>query len=372
LETDQASGGAIADFISSNGLSGPGLLPEQLREFTLTNMRARRIGRFNAHASLRELKASEGEKVIAVDMGGDKLAASYFMVRDGVLVQAGGDLLACQGDGGAGYLAALEKLGERASRELVPVGISFAGPVDGTRLIAAPNLPDFLAEFRERYGSDFARLFPAVQVANDAVAGLMAGAVEAARRYPGACDVIYLINGSGLGGAVLASETVYAAEPGHVRIIGQLNPLGQAKACGLDGARYTCVEAVAASKAGVEDLWQQRTRDRLPGRAISARCQAGDALARSLYDNSARITAHAVRGMADAFGLTEDRRLVVVAHGGIFHVPGYGDRVMDIFGKEPGPRPSFLFTREFSSNMCLSGAAIAATNVLRRTAGTAR
>jgi predicted NBD/HSP70 family sugar kinase len=318
------------DFISLRDLPNPGLLPEQLRGFTLESMRIKRIGYFNAHASLGELRASAGEKIIAVDIGGDKLSASYFMVRDGIVERAEGDLMSCRADGGSGYLASPVELSQRSRREAVPVGISFAGPVDGTRLIAAPNLPDFLAEFRDRYDSDFARLFPAVQVTNDAVGGLMAGAVEAARRYPDARDVIYLINGSGLGGAILVGDAIYAAEPGHVKVASRLNPFGQSKPCGMDGAHYPCVEAVAASKAGVEDLWQQRTLRRLPGRDISVRYQAGDALARALYDNSAQVTAHAIRGMANAFKLADPGRLVVVGHGGIFHVPGYGDRIINI------------------------------------------
>jgi hypothetical protein len=39
-------------------LSNPGILPEQLREFTLKSMRVKRIGHFNAHAPPGELWAS--------------------------------------------------------------------------------------------------------------------------------------------------------------------------------------------------------------------------------------------------------------------------------------------------------------------------
>jgi hypothetical protein len=66
--------------------------------------------------------------------------------------------------------------------------------------------------------------------------------------------------------------------------------------------------------------------------------------------------------MAEAFGLTADPgRLVVVGHGGIFYVPGYGERIMDILAGI-GDAPRFLFTREFTTNMCLEGAAVAAIN----------
>ncbi len=350
---------SVQDFTSLRTLSIPGLLPDQLREFTIESLRARHVRRFHPHASLSGLRASDGGKIIAVDIGGDKLSACYFVVRGGTVKRAG-DILSCQADDGAGYLAALVALSERARREALPVGISFAGPADGTRLVAAPNMPAFLAEFQEGYGGDFARLFPSVQVANDAVAGLMAGAVEAVRRYPDARDVIYVINGSGLGGAVLAGDAIYAAEPGHVPVAASLNSFGQRKECGLGGARYACVEAVAASKAGVEDIWRQHTGRRLSGQQISACYQDGDTLARGLYDNSAQLTAHVILGMAQAFRLTADPgRLVVVGHGGIFYVPGYGERVIDIL-KGIGEAPRFLFTREFTANMCLEGAAVAA------------
>jgi hypothetical protein len=61
----------------------------------------------------------------------------------------------------------------------------------------------------------------------------------------------------------------------------------------------------------------------------ATRYQAGDALARALHDNSAQITAHAIQEMAKAFRLTDPGRLVVVGPGGIFHVLGYGDRIMN-------------------------------------------
>jgi predicted NBD/HSP70 family sugar kinase len=347
---------ALPDLPSSS------LLPEQIQRFTIESLRAKRIRDFDARATLGDLQGSDGERIIAADIGGDKLTACYFVVRDGSIHREG-ELVACQGDGGRGYLPELVALAERASREGLPVGISFAGPVDGTRLLAAPNLPDFAAEFADGYAGDFARLFPAVQVTNDAVAGLMASALEAARRYPDARDVLYLINGSGLGGAVLTGNVIYAAEPGHVEVAHQLNTFGQRKACGLGGARYACVEVAAASKAGVEDIWQQRTLRRLSGREISARYQAGDPLAGDLYGSSALITAHVIAGMAAAFGLGADpERLAVVCHGGIFYVPGYGDGISGILIRALGGTPRFLFTRDFSPNTCLAGAAVAAVN----------
>ncbi len=348
----------ISRFPSVRGTPSP-LLPDQLRHFTRESVRGERVRPFDPHSLLADLLANEGEKVIAVDIGGDKLSAAWFAARGG-RVSLAANLLMRQGDGGAGYLTALTQLAELARRAGAQVGISFAGPVTGTRLLAAPNLPEFSAEFHTAFDGDFARLFPGVQLANDAVAGLMAGALESVRRYPDTRDVLYVINGSGLGGAVLSGQSIYATEPGHVPVVIGLNPFGQRKACGLDGASYPCVEAVGASKAGVEDIWRQQTGLRLSGREISARYQAGDELARDLYENSAQATAHVVAGLAAAFDLAAATgRLTVVGHGGIFYVPDYADRLVDTLSQE-FHQPRFLITRDFSANTCLEGAAVAA------------
>jgi predicted NBD/HSP70 family sugar kinase len=337
----------------------PTILPEQVQRFTLETLRARSVRRFSARLAVEVLQASTGKKLLALDIGGDKLSASYFRVRDGGMAHVGNEF-SRHGDGGVGYLQMLRDLSEDAQRECIPVGISFAGPTEGTRLIAAPNLPAFVKEFHDSYESDFANLFSVVELANDAEAGIMAGALEAVRDHPGAEHVIYVINGSGLGGAALTTDVLYAAEPGHIEAAKQFNPFGQRKSCGLDGATHVCLEAVAASKAGVEDIWFQQTGEQLPGQEIAARYLAGDRLALALYDNSIQVTAHAILGMASAFGLlSRPEQLAIVGHGGIFNVTGYGERLSAILRQAFGQEPQVLLTRDFSANACLEGAAIA-------------
>lgn len=338
----------------------PDLIPEQVACFTLDSLRARPVRNFNPLAMLSAMQIGGNRTSgIAIDIGGDKLVWATFEVAGDLLRL--GDTHVSQGDGGAGYLEVLEELAETARRNALTVGISLAGPIDGTVVLASPNLPVFTAELHAQYSGDFANVFDAVQVANDAEAGIMAAGLEAVRRYPHISNVIYLINGSGLGGAVLHNNLIFATEPGHVEVSARLNPFDQRKACGMLGSSHVCVEVVAASKAGIEDIWSRLYGKRLSGRYIAARYLNGDSVALELYDNSALVMAHVIKGFARAFSFPEDlNKTIIVGHGGIFEVPGYGDRLQSILATSLPYPPKILFTRDFSANTCLDGAAIAA------------
>jgi predicted NBD/HSP70 family sugar kinase len=338
----------------------PALVCQQIERFTLESLQAKPVRTFDAAAALHTLRRGSQTNAIAVDIGGDKLVWSSFEARDGLLLQPEIGSVS-QGDGGSGYLQVLEHVADIARRKMFPVGISLAGPTDGSRLLASPNLPVFLADLHAKYGGDFSRIFPAVQLANDAEAGIIAGALEAVKRYPMLRNVLYIINGSGLGGAVLNDNVIYAAEPGHVEVDVQLNPFKQRKVCGMFGASHVCVEVVAASKAGIEDIWFQQKGHRISGKEIAIRYLNGDHTAIELYDYSAVILAHVINGIARAFGLSNNfERTVVVGHGGIFEVPGYRERLRSILAASLPITPRMLFTRDFSTNACLEGAAIAA------------
>jgi predicted NBD/HSP70 family sugar kinase len=338
----------------------PGLVPDQIERFTFDALQAKSVRSFDPRATLDQLRTGGERSILAADIGGDKLTSWSYEVRDGQLLQLS-EALAVRGDGGAAYLDGLEKVAELARRQMLPAGISFAGPTAGTRLLAGPNLGTFIAELNDRYDGDFVNLFPAVAVANDAEAGIMAGALEAVSRYPDTRNVIYLINGSGLGGAILRDNVVFASEPGHIPVDPKLNPFKQKRACGMLGANHVCIEMIGASKAGLEDIWLRLRGERLSGKEIAARYLSGDPMALDLYDNSALVTAHAIKGIALAFGLPRDLdRTVVVGHGGIFEVPGYRQRVCSILENDLRSVPTMLFTKDFTGNACLDGAAIAA------------
>jgi predicted outer membrane repeat protein len=339
----------------------PDLLPEQVGRFTFDTLKAKAARHFDPRAALHALRTHANKPVVAIDIGGDKAIVALYGSWDGHFVRRTNAFVR-RGDGGSGYVDLLEQIAKQADWEGLSVGISYAGPTDGTRIVGGPNLPAFLAEFHHRYDGDFGNLFPSVAVANDAEAGIMAGALEAAKRYPATRNVLYVINGSGLGGAVLTQNTIFAAEPGHIEVEDRLNPFRQQKACGILGATHVCLEAVGASKAGIEDIWFQKKGERCSGKEIAAQCAAGDPLALHLYDNSALVTAHAVIGMGEALNLADNLDdTVVVAHGGIFQVRGYCERVRSILEKGLFCTPELIFTKDFSDNTCLDGGAIAAT-----------
>jgi predicted NBD/HSP70 family sugar kinase len=338
----------------------PLLIPEQISRFSLQSLRAKSKRHFDPRAALLTLRADAQKTVLAVDIGGDKMVVGWYAVRDGLLVQITESLIV-RGEGGSGYLKLLEELALRIRQDSVAVGISSAGVVEGTRLLTSPNVSVFLEAMNDRYGGDFANLFPWVTVTNDAEAGIMAGALEAVKCHPPTRHVVYIINGSGLGGALLSDNVVIATEPGHIEVVAELNPFDQRRSCGVLGATHVCLERIAAAKAGVEDLWFQQKGERLDGTSISTRYLAGDQLALELYDNSALITAHAIKGMIRAFNLSDDlERTVVVGHGGIFHVPGYATRLESILNISLSRAPNMIFTKDFSTNACLDGGAIAA------------
>lgn len=337
------------------------LFSEQVNKFTSESLRAKVTGSLNPSLALDVLKKKEGRKVIAVDLGGDKLIAVTLKVRDGLLIQDPGNTVSAQSSSEADYLSILEDIAREASSEGLSVGISVAGPVEGAKSLASPNLMKFSNSFKEKYDSDFAKLFPTLgTVSNDMVACIVAGAIEAKKQFPQADKVLLIGNGSGFGGAILKDGQIIAIEPGHVELISSLNPYAQDKHCGLFGAQFVCTEGVAASKAGVESLWAKNKGARLSGRQINERYMQGDPLAADLYDNSALIVAHAIRGVSNIFQLLkESGDTIIIGHGGIFNVNGYGERVGQILKKDLGFNPKLLFTKNFSTNACLEGAALA-------------
>ena len=352
--------GPIPPHRSCHRTDFPPLVDTQLDLLTPTTMRARRSRRFDPAVVTTALGLMPSSRVAAVDIGGDKISASFFSVAGGELAQDGPSF-ARRATAGAGYLDVLEEVSQRTAVTSAPLGISYAGPLDGSTILDGMNLPVFVKEFRVRYGGDFAQLNPRATVLNDGEAGLLAAAVDAVRRHPGLRNIILVINGSGLNTTALIDGVVFTAEAGHAPVVAQLNPFGQTKACGMQGATYVCMENVAASKAGIEDIWCRLRGEPAGGRQVAAAEAAGDELAAELYDNSALVTAHLILGTARALGMSRDwSKTAVVGHGGTFQVPRFRERVERILTSALSTEIRFFVTTEFTANACIDGAAIAA------------
>lgn len=342
------------------------LYSEQLAKFTMDSIRATPVMNFDPAEALVKLglEKLQEEPVVCVDIGGDTVAAGLAWLSGDTLVFDEQFKKEHKSTDGAGYLAMLEEISHYATGHGFPVGVSYAGPIADSKPLAGQNVQTFMSELNAIYDCDFANLFPTLAVVrNDAPAGLISGALQAKKEQPVTTNVIYIINGSGLGGAALAGygNELYAAEPGHIAVIPKLNPEEQQKACGFMGNEYTCIENIAGSKAGIENIWLRNTGEALTGRELEDRYKAGDDSVAHLYNDSAVLVAHAAQGIANAFNFDlASKATVVVGHGGAFKFPEYGNRVQQVLEYSLGQQPRLLMTKDYSSNACLDGAALSA------------
>lgn len=332
----------------------PRHVPEQVATYRTEALITQPVCRFDATAAVAALQGDA--EVIAVDIGGDKLRSARYRLRDGTLEH--GDERVMQSRGGAGYLEALEAIARDAARDNLPVGISSATKLHGSVIARTVNLPILRDEMRHRYGGDYARMFPGHSfVANDTIAGICGAVTLLARRGEPVQHAGFIICASGMGGAVIAGGVATHVEVAHVPLSPALNPLGQATPCGVEGRPWVCVERVASARAGIEDIWYQRTGERRDGRALGRLYEAGDELATVLYETSALAVAHAIVGLAERYRFP-DGESVVVLHGGNFEIARYRAAIPRHLAGIPGPHPRLVFSRDLTANACLDGAAI--------------
>lgn len=339
----------------------PGLLQSQLNKFSFDSIRAQRISRFSPGSALEELKAKEGQQVIGIDLGGNKAVTILFRAENGRLVVDDSFSEYAEGDDGKGFLSSFERVAEYAKSEGMPVGISYGAPIKETKpRLDWPKFRVFLEEFRQSYEADFAKLFPTLRrVLNDAPAGLISGSAQAHRTF-GSKNVLYVINGSGMNMACLKDGWIIESESGHVEGIPELNAYVQREPCKVDGATYVCLESLGANKFGIEAQWTIKTNEHLSAKEIEDRYKAGDRLAADLYDHSAQVVAHMIKGSSSVFGIDPtDAGTAIVAHGGAFRFPGYKERIQQILEKDSDGKIQMLRTEDYSQNACAEGAAIA-------------
>lgn len=342
----------------------PELVQAQLALFDKATMHVEHVMGFDVRQAAGALNNKAGKRVVAADFGGDKGTSHEFVVDAGKLVTTSDYTDTVQGNDGEGYLASLQKSVSYATEHDLPIGISWGGPMEGSKLLFHPKATTFFNELQAAYGGDLRALSPNVAaVLNDGPAGVISGAVEAYRQY-GAETVLFIINGGGIGLGVLKDDQIWSTEAGHIEGLAELNTYQQTATCGVFDATYTCLERLGANKAGIEAQWEAKTGTYMRARNIEDEYKAGDVFAAELYDHSAWVVAHILQGAAQGLGIDlADSKTAIVGHGGAFKFPEYGERIKQILETANTSSVQLLLTKDYSadeSNACLDGAAIAA------------
>lgn len=134
----------------------PQLNDSQMSRFILKSLRATKTREFDPRATLAALRSADGTRVMAIDIGGDKMTAGTYVVSEGKLVPDGLPLVK-GGSGGAGYLDLLTEMCRRARSDRMRVGVSYAGPTEGSKVLDGVNVSIFAAR-RVRPARNSARM----------------------------------------------------------------------------------------------------------------------------------------------------------------------------------------------------------------------
>lgn len=329
---------------------------EQIKKITYESLRANFIRNFSIPDTIKRLFESDGQMAYAVDMGGDKIAAQSFQASNGELIQIGEESV-LKSDQGKGYMEFLEKIADRSMIRSYKVGVAAAGPLNGSVMIEGPNIKEFYNEFEKLYRCDFARLFDNPAVENDAVAGLISGALSVYKKNPSIKNVLLIICGSGFGGALLKNDEIFSMEPGHIELVPSLNAFNIDEPCGVFNNSHVCIEKVASGRAGIEKIYEKITNDKKNGHEIAELSVSGDDVSLSLYDHSARLVSLVIKGIFNAFSI-DGAENAIVLHGGVFSAPGYQERVGQYLAREYDISPVIFNTNSRTVNACLEGAAV--------------
>ncbi|MBX3313637.1 MAG: ROK family protein [Actinobacteria bacterium] len=213
------------------------------------------------------------EHVLAVDVGGTKLAAA--VVSDGGAVVAREQVPTAGADGDA-LFGVLADLVERVAEGHRPVGcgVGCGGPMSrGGELVSPLNIPQWRdfplrAALADRTGLE-------VHVDNDAKAlALGEGWCGAAR---GETDYLAMVVSTGVGGGLVLDGRLLDGASGNAGHIGHLNivPDGRLCACGSHGcleaeASGTAIAAITGRPAAEADDDRRRRTGELVGRAVGS------------------------------------------------------------------------------------------------------
>ena len=254
--------------------------------------------------------------VVALDIGGTKVGGALVRYEPGLAprVTHHTSVPTEAARGGADVLArvrafALELLAAAradADCDVLGVGVSSAGTIresDGLVAFANDIMPGWMgqplgAALEEACGLP-------VAVLNDVHAH---GLGEA--RHGAACGArvaIIAAAGTGLGGAVIINGDVFSGAHGYAGTLGHcLHPAALGVPSGWPGTGH--LESVVAG-SGIEERYRAAGGEALSGAQISARANAGEALARSVIEQSGRALGESIASWADVL----DPELVVLS-----------------------------------------------------------
>jgi predicted NBD/HSP70 family sugar kinase len=330
---------------------------DQIALFTHEGVEPRTVGTFEPEKAWQKLRAINGKQALGIDLGGSKVFCALYCVKDGALVVDQGAVTEIEHENGKGCLGYLEKCAKRIKDAGLCVGFSFAGIVEGGIVRAGPHVPLFVDDLMQKCNGDLKEIIPQIQsVQNDAVAGMIGALTRSSGIHENVHSCIFIVNGSGLGAAVMKDGIIIATEVGHTL----LSPSVYRRISRMQVAPPSSIEVIAASKAGVERRWQEFASTALTGHEIAQKLYGGDPLARRLYTESAWITAHTVAGLANIFRIQPEKDCLVMYHGGIFKVAGFSECVTDTLQRHYNHHLKTIETTHMSRNICAEGAALLA------------
>lgn len=300
--------------------------------------------------------------IVGVDIGGTKIAVAGFRQEpDGGRrrVTAVRTLSTPAREGGEAIVRAVVDAIDmvRGAERVAAVGVGTAGVVDQDGVItSATDAISGWAGFPVRAALLHALDVP-VAVVNDVHAAAVAEAAAGAGR--GACGLLMVAVGTGIGGAVVlpdglrAGVTGTAGSVGHTELV--LPPELAGRRCGCGGVGH--VEAVA-SGPGLEQTYRERTGTALTLREVDAAARAGDAVAEEVIAEGARFLG---RALAGAQALLD---VEVIAVGG--GVAAIGERYLAEVARAyraaamPGPTAARVRPAELGIDATVTGAAVLA------------
>ncbi|WP_433191317.1 ROK family protein [Actinoallomurus sp. CA-150999] len=247
---------------------------------------------------------SPGHAVLAIDIGGTKLAAAL-VDQDGRL-RGRTTRPTPPGDAEAIWTALAAAVTEAMGEEtVIGAGMGCAGPLDTVAGTASPvNIPSWRGfPVRDRLAALLGG--PPVTLVNDAVAGAVAEYRHGAGR--GSRAMLGMVVSTGVGGGLILDGKVYAGPTGNAGHIGHttVDLNGERCPCGSRGCVETFTSGTSMVRWARANGWTHPAPD---GAALAADARAGHQVALAAFDRAGRGLA---AGIASAAALCDLDRVVI-------------------------------------------------------------